>query len=318
MNLSAPLALHARPNAKLNLTLAVGPRSADGFHPLRSVFLRIGLADDLTVMGAPLNREDSLSVSGLPGCPVEGNIALRALAMLREAVGQPMLPLRVQLDKQIPIGAGLGGGSSDAAAALELAARAWGVGLAPEVIAKLALRLGSDVPFFLAAAPLAFVEGRGEVVTALPEIRGGAGALLATSDRPLASGAVYERFDELGAAADSRAGEVTDELVRATRDGLDGPGLAAFAPRLRDANDLWPAATSLAPDLERLRDELERRTRLPWCMSGSGSSLFSLHPSVAPAEAVGRRLAEDRAADLSDVVLYAVGLDESKPAWRQP
>lgn len=317
MGLSASLPLVARPAAKVNLTLAVAPRGPDGYHPLRSVFLRIGLTDELVISGAPLATRDSLSVSGLPGCPVEGNLVLRAFALLREALGQPMLPLRAQLDKRIPLGAGLGGGSADGAAALELALAAWGAGLAPSRLAELALALGSDVPFFLADAPAALVEGRGEGVTPLPAVRGGAGVLLATSAQPLSTGAVFARYDDL--AADSAGAErATDELAAALRAGLDGAGLTALAGRVRDANDLWPAGLALAPELGPMRDAVEAATQRAWLMSGSGRSLFSLHPSAAEAAEAGRRLAHDRAAALSDVVFHAVGLDGQVEAWRNP
>jgi 4-diphosphocytidyl-2-C-methyl-D-erythritol kinase len=310
------MTLHARPMAKVNLTLAVGPRGPDDYHSLRSVMLRIGLADELTVEQSDSRRGDRLTVSGLPDCPVQGNLVLRAFAAARMAVGHGLPPLAAHLAKRIPLGAGLGGGSSDAAAALDLALAAWGVGLPPARMAQLALELGSDVPFFVSGAAVALVEGRGELVTPLPAVAGGAGVLLATSLQPLSTAAAYARFDEMGDAGGAAA--ATEELASALRNGLDGTGLAALAGRLRDANDLWPASAGLAPELGSRRDELERVSGRPWLLSGSGRSLFSIHPTAAAAEEAGRRLAADRSVGLSDVVLYATDLDGSTATWRQP
>ena len=287
------MSLLAKPPAKLNLTLAVGARGDDGFHPLRSVFLRLDLADELTVDLAPGAAADSLAIDGDFDCPVQGNLVLRAFDLLRRAVGQPLPALAARLVKRIPVGAGLGGGSSDGAAALELAQRAWGIGLAPDVSAELTLALGSDVPFFAAVAPAALVEGRGELVTPLPGIDGGAGVLLAVSPAALATASVYARFDDRGPSATMPAVELTAELGRALERGLDGPGLAALASRLAEANDLWPAASELAPELAARRGRLESATARPWLMSGSGPTLFALYPSGEEAAAESGRLAED-------------------------
>lgn len=317
MGMTAPIRLVARPAAKVNLTLAVGRRAEDGYHPLRSVFLRIGLTDELAVMAAPLLDRDTLQVTGLPGCPVEGNLVMRALAALRREVGQPLLPLRAQLDKRIPLGAGLGGGSSDAAAALELALRAWGAGIAPDRLSALALELGSDVPFFASGAPAALVEGRGERVAALPPVAGGAGVLLATFAEPLSTGSVFAAFDELDVES-AAASAATDELAAALSAGIDGERLAARAAMLRDANNLWPAAVALAPELGAAREGLETATGAPWLLTGSGRSLFSLHRSHAEALEAGRQLAQNRPAGTADVVFHAVDLDGTVEAWRQP
>ena len=282
----------AWPPAKLNLTLAVGPRGADGYHPLRSVFLRIGLFDELAAeQSAPEAGADSLLVTGLPGCPVDDNLVLRAFAALRSATGLALPPLAARLEKNIPLTAGLGGGSSDAAAALDLAAGCWGVGLAPAERQRLAIGLGSDVPFFSAGAPAALVEGRGEVVTPLPGVSVGVGVLLAVGAAPLSTGAVYARHDELATAA-TDAGRSTGDLAAALRNGLGAPALVDRLGDLRDANDLWPAAADLRPGLAATRATIESETGRPWLLTGSGPTLFTLYPSVEEARAAGRRLAD--------------------------
>src|SRR6188474_1403356 len=203
----------ARPMAKVNLTLEVVGRRPDGYHDLRSVFLRVGLADRLSVNAGWASDEDQLLVTGLPGCPIEGNLVLQAFDLVRAAVDPRLPALRAELHKAIPLGGGLGGGSSDGAAAIGLAAAAWGVGVGPDETAELAASLGSDVPFFVADTSAALVEGRGESVTALPPVAGGAGVLLAVSTAELSTARVFARYDEL-AAADRPAASPTDALAR--------------------------------------------------------------------------------------------------------
>ena len=163
--------MHARPRAKVNLSLSVGPRGRDGYHPLTSVFLRIGLADDLTVAFSNNAGGDVLTVSGLGGCEVDGNMVLRAFRAVRHAMGQDFPPLVAHLEKRIPIAAGLGGGSADAASAVDCALQMWGVGLSPALLDEVALELGADVPFFAHNVDAALVTGRGEKIEPLPASR---------------------------------------------------------------------------------------------------------------------------------------------------
>ncbi len=123
--------MHARPRSKVNLTLSVGPRGGDGFHSLRSIFLRVGLADELTVALADGLGSDVLTVAGLPGCPVDGNLVLRAFAAVRRVADRDLPPLVAHLDKRIPMAGGLGGGSSDGAAAIDAALASWRVAPGP-------------------------------------------------------------------------------------------------------------------------------------------------------------------------------------------
>ena len=160
--------MHARPRAKVNLTLSVGPRGRDGYHPLTSVFLRIGLADDLTVAFGNDEGNDVLTVSGLPGADVDGNLVLSAFRATRHALRLELPPLVAHLDKRIPIGGGLGGGSADAASAIDCALQMWGAGLSPAARDGVALELGADVPFFARNLDAALVSGRGETVEARP------------------------------------------------------------------------------------------------------------------------------------------------------
>jgi 4-diphosphocytidyl-2-C-methyl-D-erythritol kinase len=298
--------MHARPRAKVNLTLSVGPRRHDGLHPLSSVFLRIGLADELNVAFGSGAGDDVLTVGGLEGCPVKGNLVLRAFGAARRALGHSLPPLVAHLDKRIPMDAGLGGGSADAASAVDCALQMWGAGLAPDRLAEVSLELGSDVPFFARNLGAALVSGRGEVIERLP-VPPDIGLLLVTPPIDLSTAAVYARFDELSDGEERPAPEVPDLS-----------GLAEAAGALREANDLWPAVVSLAPGLGLLRDELETRTGRPWLLSGSGSTLFAVYPSSTMAADAGRSLAAAEADALGGAMINAVDLVGPDPVWRYP
>src|SRR5262245_24315893 len=149
--------------AKLNLFLHVVGRRADGYHLLQTVFRLVDLCDWLRFTA----REDgAIRLSrDLPGVPAEENLAVRAARLLQSAGGTAR-GVEIEIEKNIPIGGGLGGGSSDCATTLAALNRLWGLGLAPARLAELGLTLGADVPFFLFGAN-AFGEGVGERLTAL-------------------------------------------------------------------------------------------------------------------------------------------------------
>lgn len=146
--------------AKLNLFLHVVGRRPDGYHLLQSVFTLIDLADRVRLRV----RDDGLirRVSLLPGVPAEADLAVRAARLLQEASGT-RLGADIEVDKRIPMGGGLGGGSSDAATVLLALDRLWGTGFGAEALAELAPALGADVPFFLFGQP-AWAEGIGELL----------------------------------------------------------------------------------------------------------------------------------------------------------
>ena len=307
--------MHANPRAKVNLTLTVGPRGEDGYHPLSSVFLRVGLSDELVVAFAE-SGHDTLTVTGLASGPIDGNLALRALGAVRQRLGHEMPPLVVHLEKRIPMGGGLGGGSSDGAAAIEAAEVMWGVGIAPSIRAEIEVELGADVPFFARGGEVALIKGRGEQVERLAPLRGELGVLLVTPPIALSTAQVFTRFDELGPATKSES--VTSELAYSIGAGMNSESLVAWAAHLRDANDLWVAAASLAPGLAALREQLEAETGRPWLLTGSGSTLFALYPSVAEAVAEGRLIVSAESELLEGAMINAVDLVGPDPAWRFP
>jgi 4-diphosphocytidyl-2-C-methyl-D-erythritol kinase len=275
--------------AKLNLTLAVLGRRPDGFHALHSVMVPLGVADRLSLApgGGPA---DTLHVSGRDAGPLSDNLVLRAIAAARVAVGSgwpggpgPAPSLAARLDKRIPVAAGLAGGSSDAAASLDGALEAWGAELAPDDVARLAARLGSDVPFFLAGGP-ALVEGRGERVAPLSGLRGSPGVLLVTPAVAISTTDVFAAFTALGGIGDGSVRMTSEHLAAELRSGLSAADLVVRAGVLAVANDLLPAASALVPGLVPFRRALSRLVRCPIGLSGSGPTLWALYPSVDGAQ----------------------------------
>jgi 4-diphosphocytidyl-2-C-methyl-D-erythritol kinase len=287
--------------AKLNLTLAVAGRRDDGYHALHSVMVPLSLGDALTVSLAadPLGG-DTLRVSGVPVTADSDNLVLRAIEATRSAVaatwpGAPSEPpaLAARLIKRIPVAAGLGGGSSDAAAAMEAALAAWHTDLEPAAKAALAASLGSDVPFFLARGP-ALITGRGENVEPLPAIGGDSPAILLVTPRlAVATPAVFGAYAAGERLADpGRARDISEELAGQLRVGpVAGrrPGGSAalailnLASNLASANDLVPATVAVAPELEEFIRRLEKLVHRPVCQSGSGPTQWVLYPTLAEA-----------------------------------
>ena len=277
--------------AKVNLTLAVVGRRTDGFHSLHSVMVPVGLHDRLSV--APVaGGEDTLHVVGPDTGPVASNLVLRGIAEARRAVATahgPAVatpPLAARLEKHIPVAAGLAGGSSDGAAALEAALEAWGTDLPGPIRLATAAALGSDVPFFLAEGP-ALVQGRGEQLTLLPTIKGApAGILLVTPGLQIRTADAFAAFDAGGPASPTDPGSTrlsSEHLADELRTGLTADQLAARAGALAVANDLAPAAFHLAPGLLPFRRALSRMLGRPVGLSGSGPTLWALYPSIEAA-----------------------------------
>ena len=302
--------------AKVNLTLAVSERRPDGYHDLSTILVRIGLADRLTARptgAAPtLARDaDRLDASGLPAGPVADNLVLRAAAVLRRHVARPLPPLEFGLAKVVPVAAGLGGGSSDAAAAMTIAARAWGVTLDRATRLALAAMVGSDVPFFALGAAAAWATGRGERLTALPAPVGAPACVLAVTREGVATAAIFAAFDRLQPRrgdARERAAAATERLASDLRAGLPAAELVRGAAELRDANDLWAALVALRPDVAQSRASLEARSGRPWLLSGSGPTLFALYASLAEAREAVQALGSGPAGRRDGVRLIAAGL----------
>jgi 4-diphosphocytidyl-2-C-methyl-D-erythritol kinase len=237
---------------KVNLSLFVGAPREDGLHPLVSVVQAVTLADELTL--EPADMEEVI-------CPgVEGeNLAARALARFREATDWEGPPQRLTIVKRIPVAAGMGGGSSDAAAALRLAAHAAG-GADPALLHELAAGLGGDVPSLLNPGRV-LMTGAGEHVARLPD-PDPFGLVIVPSHEALSTPAVYREFDRLGGARSP------DELAE-----REAEALAGESPLV---NDLQDAARSLCPAIDLFPGAM---------VSGSGPTVFATYDSPGTARA---------------------------------
>jgi 4-diphosphocytidyl-2-C-methyl-D-erythritol kinase len=259
--------------AKLNLRLLVGPRRADGYHPLRTLLATLdGLEDAVTVTAS---TERSVIC---PGVEEADNLAWRALDALEGEVGRP-LPVRVEIDKRIPAQAGLGGGSSDAAAALVGADRVLSLGLGPERLQRVSARVGSDVPFFVRGGAQ-WAEGRGERLR--PGEVAPFAAVLTMPPTGLSTAEVYRAFDRLPPPPPPPA-----EVVARSRNEASYGDLVA-----RSRNDLWPAALALAPRLGATARALAAAGADAVLLCGSGSCVAGLFPDREAAEAGAARLPE--------------------------
>jgi 4-diphosphocytidyl-2-C-methyl-D-erythritol kinase len=266
------LPLKALAPAKLNLCLYVGPTRSDGLHEICSLFQAVTLADQLS-MEPGTSGEDEVLCPGLEG----PNLAAEALACFREQFGWEVPPLRVTIEKTIPVAAGLGGGSADAAAVLRLAVAASGISPDPGELARVAMSLGADVPSQLDPGT-SLVSGAGERVERVSSsLR--LTALLLTGRGALSTAEVYARADALGLPRDAlkdATGRVRRALAKAGGDALALEGV------LR--NDLQPAAIELEPEAGQALSLLREAGAAIAFLSGSGPGAFGLFGSAKEAE----------------------------------
>lgn len=288
-----PNALVIHAHAKINLTLAVGPPMPPrGYHPICSWFACIDLADEVVLhrlaAGAASRfvvewAEDAPRASPIDW-PLEKDLAVRAHALLEQRVGRA-LPVEMRIRKRVPVGGGLGGGSSDAAAAMLGLNRVFGLGLTRDELVEIGMRLGSDIGFFVRALPepegteahasSAQVSGFGEVIELVEGAAAGAvrcprevahNLLLILPPFGCPTGAVYQTFDR-DVRGDWGPSRVRAVLNRAAH---EGEVLAADL-----FNDLAIPACRAEPRLEALRERLnaampEERIHI----TGSGSTMF--------------------------------------------
>lgn len=271
--------------AKINLGLFVGPVRGDGRHEIVSVMQSISLADELTMSDAQAGvLDDKLDCPGVDG-PAVDNLAMRALTAFRRQSGWSGPPMRVSVAKRVPVAAGLGGGSGDAAAALRLAAAASGAGDAA-MLRRIALALGSDVPAQVQPGRW-LARGAGEVLQRLPPARRPLGVLVLPLQAKLATAEVYAAYDELGKTRDAaQLQRRADELAAALASGAALP-----APDLLH-NDLQQAACMLCPAIEDALDEARRCGAEAVLLSGSGPTvigLFAGEQALARAVEAARR-----------------------------
>ncbi|MHB1846521.1 MAG: 4-(cytidine 5'-diphospho)-2-C-methyl-D-erythritol kinase [Deltaproteobacteria bacterium] len=275
-------------HAKVNLTLELLGRREDGYHDIRSWMVPLALADRLTVERA--SRGLTLEVPGHPELSNDDNLVARACRAFQARFGRPR-GLRLRLEKRIPIAAGLGGGSSDAAATLRALALLEGL-RAPAALRELALALGSDVPFFLGRGP-ALATGRGErlhpappcprlwLLVAKPPFGISAAEAYAAA-RPRGRRRSQPRLTAISTDANWSMKEWG--RLQSVRSGRGIGGLLV--------NDLQAGAVRNHPELGRLLRTLRALSPHGALMSGSGSCCFGLFSSASSAREAARRLGQ--------------------------
>ena len=271
------MTVEQRAPAKVNLVLHVGAPRDDRLHPLCSLFASLDLADGVTVEA--IGSEDVVICPGVEG----ENLAARALAAFRAAARERELaPLRVTIDKRVPIAAGLGGGSADAAAVLRAANELAGAPLDAAGLRRVAVGLGSDVPSQVEPSH-ALVSGAGERVEPLELAP--LSLVLVAQGEGLSTAAVYAELDRLRAAGELPVREQLDPEPLRRLAGASAAGLAAGLE-----NDLEPAALSLRPELERPLAQLTAAGALAARITGSGPTAFGVFGDRDSAAAAARAI----------------------------
>lgn len=266
-----------RASAKINLTLRVGPRREDGFHDVRTLMQSIALADTVRIHARP-------GPFGLfcraPGVPADrDNLVWQAAERLWQALGRNGEPrdAHIRLEKQIPVAAGLGGGSADAAAALVGLNLVWNGRLSRRELVTLAAGLGSDVPFFLHGGT-AIGLGRGDELYPVDDITR-LGVVLIKPSFGVATADAYRWLDEdrkAGAASVGTGGR---------RHEVEGGWPTG---PLTLVNDLQPAVARRHPEIDEIATALIRQGALATAMSGSGSAVYGIFAESAARRAVER------------------------------
>lgn len=254
--------------AKLNLFLHITGRRDDGYHLLESVFIFTDVGDDIIITPS---ASLSLHINGLfqpllCNEPIEKNLAYRAALLLQKKY-HVTAGAHIHLTKNIPVGAGLGGGSSDAAAVLKGLNTFWNLNLDLQALQKLGLMLGADVPACI-AAHAAFVSGIGENITPIDFPDMPSAVLLVNPQKPLSTSMVFQYYKNNHLP-----------FTKKIKDKID------FAAILKNHNDLEPVAIQLAPEIQTILTILNQQ---PDCalarMSGSGPTCFGLFNTITAAQ----------------------------------
>ncbi|MDN4477575.1 4-(cytidine 5'-diphospho)-2-C-methyl-D-erythritol kinase [Demequina sp. SYSU T00039] len=296
--------VRAKAPAKVNLQLTVGPVAEDGFHPLVTVFQAVDLFETVEAT-ARTDGRITLTVDAAAGSPVdasgvpvdESNLAWRAAELVASSYGiADGVDLRIV--KGVPVAGGMAGGSADAAAALVACAEAWDVGATRGELARLAARLGSDVPFSL-HGHTAMGVGRGDQLTPVMS-HGQFHWVVATQAEGLSTPRVYAEYDRRIAAREQVQNDLAVEAPVMTALMAGDPVALGRAV----INDLEGPALSLMPRLEKVLDVAEEAEACAAMVSGSGPTVVALARSRQHALAIAAHL---KAARVADAVLTATG-----------
>jgi len=275
--------------AKLNLTLKVLGQRPDGYHDIDSVFHTISLHDQLTIS----SRKDGRIILKCsdPSLPTDGsNLAYRAAVTLRELAikkypDKKLLGVTIALKKNIPVGAGLGGGSSDAAAVLLGLKKLWKLDkISPAALKKAAASLGSDVPFFLSGGT-AHVTGRGEKVRPV-SCKKGYHFVLVYPGFPVSTAWAYKNFKKIKNEL-TKGHKFSKMLLKSCGSGKPAVDISRFF-----INDLEPAVIPAHPSISKVKADLLKAGALSSMMSGSGSSVFGLFPGPGSAKSAYSKISQ--------------------------
>ena len=274
--------LSVRAPAKINLFLRVTGRRADGYHTLQTRMQKVGLFDLLKVQRGGEGVRLHCVGADLP--ENADNLVHRAASLFLETVaqrrGRTLGGVKISLTKNIPIAAGLGGGSSDAAAALKALNSLFETGLTAGELAAMGLELGADVPFFLADTPAALAVGIGEILTPVAPLSG-CFVLLVNPGFSVSTRWVYQTF-----ALTKEEKTTIFENFRESADPAGQPCLSATVEGLPAAleNDLETVTITRYPEIGRIKEELLAHGAVAALMSGSGPTVFALFSDQQAAE----------------------------------
>jgi 4-diphosphocytidyl-2-C-methyl-D-erythritol kinase len=247
------------PNAKINIGLRIIGKRSDGYHNIETIFYPVGLSDALEyIISDNQDESDQLILTGInTGGTPENNLVIKSIRKLREI--KPFPYLKVHLHKAIPVGAGLGGGSSDAACMLKVLNRHLSLGIDKQVIRSVALELGSDCPFFVDCVP-SHASGRGEILTPVNQVLTGYYMVIANPGVGISTSEAYQNC----------VAEMPDEsLVKCFE-------LPVNEWKGRLVNDFEDFAFRKRPVIGELKDEFYRAGAIFSLMSGSGSSVYGI------------------------------------------
>jgi len=248
------------PCAKINLGLYVTERRADGYHNLQTVFYPIPLCDELEITTA---EQDSLQLQGIPvEGPTDDNLVMQVVRLLREE-GYPIPPLQICLTKNIPSGAGLGGGSSDAAFMMKMLNEMFHLGLTLEEMEQRVARLGADCPFFIRCQPV-YATGIGDQFTPLSLSLSGLHLLLVKPNDFISTREAYQ-----GVHPQLPHQSLTGNILRPVS---EWPSLIK--------NDFEQSVFPNHPTVAAIKEQLYHHGARYAAMSGSGSSVFGLYSSL--------------------------------------
>lgn len=270
--------------AKVNLTLDVLGNLPDGYHEVRTVMQLLDLCDILEISSGRSGITLSSDSKGIPIGPE--NLVYRAAQLLLARTGLEK-KAHINIIKRIPVAAGLGGGSSNAAAALWGLNHFWELGFTPEELMEMGAEIGADVPFFLTAGT-ALGTGRGDKLTPLPSPPP-MGVLLVKPYFGVSTAQVYKMFDTLSGVT----GYSTDSMLQA----LEKRDVNAIAAHL--GNDLEPVTASLYPEIRAIKKDLLDAGALGAEMSGSGPTVFALAENKEKA----RQLAANIKSNCGDILV---------------